>query len=150
MQHSPTFFVSFLKGAETNFLNLKFEYLSEKEFWRRTILARLSGAQMGLIHEKNWGLKSRDTAPSLICQTLKPFDAGKRKVRRFSQNFYSLFFVIRWVQNFFRIFEISLSVLKCTLIWKYIFTKITVFKVLFMLNSDVLEFLRYLFKRCEW
>ena len=45
--------------------NLEFEYLRENEFLSKTILACLSGAQMGSIHEKNRGRKSRDTA-SLI------------------------------------------------------------------------------------
>ena len=77
LQHSPTFFVSFLNGklvkkvllravlacAESNVSNFKFEYLREKEFLRKTILACLSGAPMGLIHEKKRGRKSRDTAP---------------------------------------------------------------------------------------
>ena len=52
-----------LACAESNFSNFKFEYLRENEFLRKTILACLSGAQMGLIHEKNRGRKSRDTAP---------------------------------------------------------------------------------------
>ena len=46
-----------------NVSNFKFEYLCENEFLRKTILACLSGAQMGLIHENNRGRKSRDTAP---------------------------------------------------------------------------------------
>ena len=49
-----------LKLFPTNF---KFEYLRENEFFRKYILACLSGAQMGSIHEKNRGRKSRDTAP---------------------------------------------------------------------------------------
>ena len=48
---------------ESYFLNFKFEYLCENEFLRKTILACLSGAQMGSIHEKNRGRKSRDNAP---------------------------------------------------------------------------------------
>ena len=52
-----------LACAESNFSNFKFEYLCENEFLRKTILACLSGAQMGSIHEKNRGRKSRDTAP---------------------------------------------------------------------------------------
>ena len=52
-----------LACAESNFSNFKFEYLRENEFLRKTILACLSGAQMGSIHEKNRGRKSRDTAP---------------------------------------------------------------------------------------
>ena len=52
-----------LACAESNFSNFKFEYLCENEFLRKTILACLSGAQMGSIHEKkNRGRKSRDTA----------------------------------------------------------------------------------------
>ena len=51
-----------LACAESNFSNLKFEYLRENEFLRKTILALLSGAQMGSIHEENRGRKSRDTA----------------------------------------------------------------------------------------
>ena len=50
-------------ACESNFSNFKFEYLPESEFLRKTILACLSGAQMGPIHEKNRGRKSRDTAP---------------------------------------------------------------------------------------
>ena len=60
--------------AESNFLIFKFEYLRENEFLRKTILACLSGAQMGLINEKNRVRKSRDTAP-LTCfksQSLTP------------------------------------------------------------------------------
>ena len=52
-----------LACAESNFSNFKFKYLCENEFLRKTILACLSGAQMGSIHEKNRGQKSRDTAP---------------------------------------------------------------------------------------
>ena len=52
-----------LACAESNFLNFKFEYLRENEFLRKTILACLSGDQMGSINEKNRGKKSRDTAP---------------------------------------------------------------------------------------
>ena len=60
LQHSPTFFVSFLKVklcaviacAESNFSNFKFEYLRENECLRKTILACLSGTQMGSINEK--------------------------------------------------------------------------------------------------
>ena len=47
LQHSPTFFVSFIKGVAK-----KLEYLRENEILRKTILACLSGAQMGSIHEK--------------------------------------------------------------------------------------------------
>ena len=42
-----------LACAELNFFNFKFEYPHENEFLRKTILAYLSGAQMGSIHEKN-------------------------------------------------------------------------------------------------
>ena len=52
-----------LACVESNFSNFKFEYLRENEFLRKTILACLSGAQMGLINEKNRVQKSRDTAP---------------------------------------------------------------------------------------
>ena len=52
-----------LACAESNFSNFKFEYLRKNEFLRKTILACLSGDQMGLINEKNRGKKSRDTAP---------------------------------------------------------------------------------------
>ena len=41
-----------LACAESNFSNFKFEYLRENEFLRKAILACLSGAQMGSIHEK--------------------------------------------------------------------------------------------------
>ena len=44
-------------------VEFKFEYLHENEFLRKTILACLSGVQMGSILEKNRGRKSRDTAP---------------------------------------------------------------------------------------
>ena len=61
----PTFF-DFLKGqlykknrlpavlacAELNFSNFKFEYLRENEFVSKTILACLSGVQLGSINEK--------------------------------------------------------------------------------------------------
>ena len=52
-----------LACGESNFSNFKFEYLREKEFLGKTILACLSWDQMGLITEKNRGQKSRDTAP---------------------------------------------------------------------------------------
>ena len=52
-----------LAYVESIFLNFKFEYLGENQFLRKTILACLSGAQMGSIHEKNRGRKYRDTAP---------------------------------------------------------------------------------------
>ena len=47
-------------------MNFKFEYLRENEFLSKTILACLSGAQMGSIHEKNRVRKSRDTASLMI------------------------------------------------------------------------------------
>ena len=53
--------------TESNFFNFKLEYLRENEF--------LSGAQMGWIHEKNRGRKSRDTAPfkvMMASQLLQP------------------------------------------------------------------------------
>ena len=40
-----------------------FEYLRENELLRKTMLVCLPGAQMGSIHEKNRGRKSRETAP---------------------------------------------------------------------------------------
>ena len=40
--------------------------------------------------------------------TFKPFNDEKRKVRRFSRNFYSLFLVVRWVQNFSNFWVISI------------------------------------------
>ena len=48
--------------AELNFFNFNFEYLRESEFLRKIILAYLSWARMGSIHENNWGKKSHDTA----------------------------------------------------------------------------------------
>ena len=42
---------------------LKFEYLGEIETEFENTLACLSGAQMGLNHEKTGGQKSRDTLP---------------------------------------------------------------------------------------
>ena len=76
LQHSPKFLINILKGllvknfrlctvshcAESNFSNFEFEYLRENKFLSKTILACLSGAQMSLIHEKNRGRKSCDTA----------------------------------------------------------------------------------------
>ena len=62
-----------LACAELNFSNFKFEYLRENEFSRKIILACLSGAQMGSIHGKNIGWKSRDTAP-LSCHYLSFYD----------------------------------------------------------------------------
>ena len=41
-----------LACADSNFSNFKFEYLRKNKFLRKTILACLSGAQMGSIHEK--------------------------------------------------------------------------------------------------
>ena len=46
-----------LACAESNFSNFKFEYLRENEFLRKSILACLSGAQMGSINAKK--LKSK-------------------------------------------------------------------------------------------
>ena len=57
-----------LHGVE--FLNFKFEYLHENEFLRKNNLACLSETQMGLINEKNWGRKSRDTAPLKLWETV--------------------------------------------------------------------------------
>ena len=62
-----------LAFAELNFWNCNFEYFRENKFLRKTLLACLSGAQMGSIHsllqeknmkkkKKNRGQKSRDTA----------------------------------------------------------------------------------------
>ena len=45
-----------LACAESNFSNFKFEYLRRNDFFRKTILACLLWAQMGLIH-------GSDTAP---------------------------------------------------------------------------------------
>ena len=73
----PNIYVSFLKGwlvkkfrlcaalacEESNFLNLKFEYLCKIEFLRKTILACLSGAQMGSIHEKQIEVENLVTLP---------------------------------------------------------------------------------------
>ena len=64
LQHSPAFFVSFLKGQlgnkiwlcavlaceDSNISNFKYEYLRENEYLRKNILVFLSGAQMGSIH----------------------------------------------------------------------------------------------------
>ena len=55
------------------------KYLHENEFLRKHILTCLSGAQMGLIHEKN-AKKSRDTATlkccfliqTILCRALPP------------------------------------------------------------------------------
>ena len=66
LQHSPTFFVSIFNGlacqkvrhnavlacAESDFSNFKFEYLRENKYLRKTILACLSGDQMGSIMKK--------------------------------------------------------------------------------------------------
>ena len=54
-----------LACTELNFMNFKFKYLRENEFLRKTILAYLSEAQMGSIHEKKIEKKSKshDTAP---------------------------------------------------------------------------------------
>ena len=52
-----------LACAELNVSNFICEYLRENEFLRKIILACLSKAQMGSIHEKNRGQKSRETAP---------------------------------------------------------------------------------------
>ena len=52
-----------LAWAESNFSNLKFEYLRENEFLRKTILACLSEAQMGSIHEKKIEVKNLVTLP---------------------------------------------------------------------------------------
>ena len=41
-----------LAFEESNFLNFKFKYLREKEFVSKTILACLSGDQLGSINEK--------------------------------------------------------------------------------------------------
>ena len=41
-----------LACAELNFSNFKFEYLRENEFVSKTILACLSGDQLGSINEK--------------------------------------------------------------------------------------------------
>ena len=43
---------SVLVCAESNFSNFKFEYLHKNEFLRKTILAYLSGTQMGSINKK--------------------------------------------------------------------------------------------------
>ena len=61
-----------LACAESNFPNFKFEYLRENEFLRKTILACLSGAQMGLICEKklrskiSWHSPFKELMMSLI------------------------------------------------------------------------------------
>ena len=73
--HSPHFLLTFQRAtfkknllravlacAESSLSNFKFKYLRENEFLRKTILACLSGDQMGLINENNRGKKSHDTA----------------------------------------------------------------------------------------
>ena len=52
-----------LYTAESNFSSFVLEYLGEIETEFENTLACLSGAQMGLNHEKNGGQKSRDTLP---------------------------------------------------------------------------------------
>ena len=59
---------------ESNFSN----FLRENEFLRKTILACLSGDQMGLKMKKNRGQKSRDTAP-LTCPTYTNHELLDRK-----------------------------------------------------------------------
>ena len=55
-----------LACLESNFSNFKIEYLRENKFFRKTILAYLSGAQKASIHEIKNHQKSRDTAPLLL------------------------------------------------------------------------------------
>ena len=52
-----------LACAEANFSNLKFEYLPENEFLRKTILACLSGTHMGSINEKQIEVENLVTLP---------------------------------------------------------------------------------------
>ena len=83
------------------------------------------------------------------------FDAGKRKVRRFSRTFYSLLPTERWVQNrwiFCDIFICSKDTQQFRFLGFLTVHKTTLLKVVFTLNSDPLEFLRYLlpFKRYQW
>ena len=75
-----------LACAELNFSNFKFEYLRENEFLRKTILACLSGAQMGSIPEKNRSRKSRDTAPlSFLIPFVLCWGGQIFKVEKFSE-----------------------------------------------------------------
>ena len=73
---------SVLACVESNFSYFQFEYLRENEFLTKTILACLSGAQMGSINEKNRGWKYRDTAPlneihpTYVCMVDVGFDSG--------------------------------------------------------------------------
>ena len=46
-----------MRTVESNFSNFVIEYLGEIETEFKNILACLSGAQMGLNHEKNWRSK---------------------------------------------------------------------------------------------
>ena len=48
--------------VESNFSNFECEDFRENEFLSKTIVACLSGAQVGSMHEINRGRKSRDTA----------------------------------------------------------------------------------------
>ena len=52
-----------LACAESNFWNFTFEYLRENELLRKTILACLSGAQMGSIYEKKIEVENLVTLP---------------------------------------------------------------------------------------
>ena len=82
-----------LACAESNFLKFKLEYLCENEFLRKTILACLSGAQMGSIN-KNRGRKSRDSAPlkkSTDLNSEPDILRFKKNTLQFSPQFQSLY-----------------------------------------------------------
>ena len=52
-----------LACGESNFPYFKFEYLRENEFLRKTVLACLSGAQMGSIYEEIFFVENLVTLP---------------------------------------------------------------------------------------
>ena len=103
-----------------------------------------------------------------LCRHTYPFDAGTREVRRFCEtslaccSWYAEFWG-RIFRNFFEFlrylypfqihakFSSFVFFKQCVFVWRHIFTKITVILVIFMLNSDPLEFLRYIlpFKRYQ-
>jgi hypothetical protein len=72
-------------GYDTPRTTFEFEYLGEFEIEIKNILEHESGAQIGLIHEKTGGQKSRATVPlnqapssvSLILRNLVSFKLGK-------------------------------------------------------------------------
>ena len=66
------------------------EYLCDKEFFSKTILACLSGAQRGSIHAKKIAKKFRDTATLYVPRSVK---VKPQEIEKFNKSLTSFLFI---------------------------------------------------------